>query len=72
MPKYRVMVWKDYTVSETYYKTVEADNEEEAAELAEESIRNDDYDSYLGDSEYFDVKIQANEGSITPVEDDED
>jgi len=72
MPKYRVMVWKDYTVSETYYKTVEADNEEEAAELAEDAIRNEDYDSHLGDSECFDVKIQANEGSITPVEDDDD
>lgn len=65
--KFRVMVWKDYKVSESYYKTVEAETEEEAMELAEEAIREENYDCLLGDQEIYDVKIQSNENSIEVI-----
>lgn len=72
MPKYRIMVWKEYEVCETYYKTVEADNEQDAMVLAEEAIADGDYDSYDGDSECFEIKINANENSIEIIEDEEE
>ena len=71
MPKFKVMVFKDYRVSETYYKTVEADNEEDAMVLAEEAIADDDYDSMLGDPEYFTCTIEANENSIELIKEGE-
>ena len=69
MKKFKVMVWKDYKVSESYYKTVEANTEEEAIALAEEAIIDENYDSILGDQERFDIVIKANENSVEDVTD---
>lgn len=71
MPKFKVMVWKDYRVSETYYKTVEAENAKDAMVLAEEAIADDDYDSMLGDQEYSTCTIEANENSVELIEEGE-
>ena len=65
--KFKVMVWKDYRVSETYYKTVEAETEEEALSIAEEAIADEDYDSFLGDQERYDVVIKASENNIEEI-----
>ena len=64
------MVWKDYRVSETYYKTVEAETEEEAISIAEEAIADEDYDSFLGDQERYDIVIRANENNIEEIIDE--
>ena len=68
--KFKVMVWKDYRVSETYYKTVEAETEEEAISIAEEAIADEDYDSFLGDQERYDIVISANETNIEEIIDE--
>jgi hypothetical protein len=71
MPRFKVMVWKDYHVSETYYKTIKAKNAEDAMALAEDAIADGDYDCMLVDQEYSKCTIEANENSVELIEEGE-
>ena len=39
MPKFKVMVWVDYSVTETYFKTVEAENEAAVFDMISISLK---------------------------------
>ena len=65
MATYRVIVFKDYKVTETYEVFVEANTEDEAMTLAEQEVASDSENiSLMGDVEYFDVFIEANENGV--------
>jgi hypothetical protein len=65
MATYRVIVFKDYKVTETYEVFVEANTEAEAMSLAEQEVASDSENiSLMGDVEYFDIFIEANENGV--------
>ena len=70
MPKFKVMVWVDYSVTETYFKTVEAENEADAMLLAEQAIEEGNYDEEW-DSNCYDITTEANENSVELIEDED-
>ena len=65
MTKFKVSVFRDVKVCERYSVTVEAENEEEAMNLAEVAVENDEAE--LLDTDYYDVTYEADESSVTPV-----
>lgn len=70
MKKFKVMVWVDYSVTETYFKTVEAENEVDAMRLAEAAIEEGDYDEEW-DRNCFDITTEANENSVELIKEEE-
>lgn len=68
MTTYKMKVWHDYQVTETYEVVVQASSEEEAMQLAEEAVRNGEGEPW-GDSDRFDHSYETNENSIETIED---
>ena len=68
MKTYKMKVWHDYQVTETYEVEVQASSEEEAMELAQEAVLMGG-GNLLGDPDRFDHSYEANENSIETIED---
>lgn len=68
MKTYKMKVWHDYQVCDTYEVEVQASSEEEAMQLAEEAVRNGE-GRLFGESDAFDDTWEVNENSIETIED---
>ena len=68
MTTYKMKVWHDYQVTETYEVEVEASSEEEAMQLAEEAVLMGG-GSLLGDPDTLEHTYEVNEDSIETIED---
>lgn len=68
MKTYKMKVWHEYKVTETYEVEVQASSEEEAMDLAEEAARNGEGELW-DDPLRFDHSYEANENSIETIED---
>lgn len=67
MKTYKVLVWHDYTVSDTYTIEVQAVSEEQAMERAVEEVKQGNGIPY-SDHVRMDESFEANENSVTVVE----
>jgi len=67
MKTYKMKVWHDYQVCDTYEVEVQASSEEEALGLAEEAVRNGGGRLFV-EGDTFDHSYEANENSIETVE----
>ena len=67
MKTYKVLVWHDYTVSDTYAVEVQAVSEEEAMQRAVEEVKQGNGVPY-SDHVRMDESFEASENSIEEVE----
>lgn len=68
MTTYKMKVWHDYQVTETYEVEVQASSEEEAMQLAEEAVQNGE-GRLFGEGDAFDHSYEVNDNSIETIED---
>ena len=68
MKTYKMKVWHDYQVCDTYEVEVQASSEEEAMQLAEEAVRNGE-GKLFGKQDAFDDTWEVNDNSIETIED---
>jgi predicted RNase H-like HicB family nuclease len=68
MTTYKMRVWHDFQVTDTYEVEVQASSEEEAMQLAEEAVRNGEGNLW-SEGEPFDMSWEADENSIETIED---
>ena len=68
MTIYKMKVWHDYQVTETYEVEVEASSEEEAMQLAQKAVLMGG-GSLLGDPDTLEHTYEVNEDSIETIED---
>ena len=62
MKPYKVIVYRNYTVSERYEVEVQAADESTAKDQAENLVREEAFEArLLGDPEYYDHEIEADE-----------
>ena len=62
MKTYKVIVYRNYTVSERYEVEVQAADESTAKDRAENLVREEAFEArLLGDPEYYDHEIEADE-----------
>ena len=67
MKTYKIQVWHDYQVTDTYEVEVQASSEEEAMQLAEEAVRNGEADLW-SEGERFEHSFEANDNSIEQLD----
>jgi|TARA_R100000081_G_C4768189_1_gene143967 Tfp pilus assembly protein PilX len=67
MKTYKIQVWHDYQVTDTYEVEVQASSEEEAMQLAEEAVRNGDCELW-NEGERMEHSFEANENSIEELD----
>ena len=68
MKTYKMKVWHDYQVCDTYEVEVQANSEEEAMQLAEEAVNNGEGTLWREGSP-FNNTYEVNDGSIETIED---
>ena len=68
MTTYKMKVWHDYQVTETYEVEVEASSEEEAMQLAQKAVLMGG-GRLLGDPDTLEHTYEVNEDSIETIED---
>lgn len=68
MTTYKMRVWRDFQVTETYEVEVQASSEDEAMQLAEEAVQNGE-GRLWSEGEPFDMSWEADENSIETIED---
>ena len=69
MKTYKVLVWHDYKVTDTYMVEVQADSVEDAMVLAEEEVQDGNGIPY-SDHVRMDETFEASENSVTLVEEE--
>ena len=67
MKTYKMKVWHDYQVTDTYEVEVQASSEEEAMQLAEEAVRNGEGELW-NEGERMEHAFEANENSIEELD----
>ena len=66
MKSFKVIVYRDYRVTERYEVEVDAVDEQTAMSLAEQAVEMDDESARpFGDPDYFDIQVEADENNIT-------
>ena len=69
MKTYKVLVWHDYKVTDTYMVEVQADSVEDAMVLAEEEVQDGNGIPY-SDHVRMDETFEASENNVTLVEEE--
>lgn len=69
MKTYKVLVWHDYKVTDTYMVEVQADSVEDAMALAEEEVQDGNGIPY-SDHVRMDESFEASENNVTLVEEE--
>ena len=67
MKTYKMKVWHDYQVTDTYEVEVQASSEEEAMQLAEEAVQNGEGELW-GEGDRMEHAFEANENSIEELD----
>ena len=67
MKTYKIQVWHDYQVTDTYEVEVQASSEEEAMQLAEEAVQNGEGELW-GEGDRMEHAFEANENSIEELD----
>ena len=67
MKTYKVKVWHDYQVTDTYEVEVQASSEEEAMQLAEQAVENGEGELW-GEGDRMEHAFEANENSIEELD----
>ena len=63
MKTYKMRVWHDYQITDTYEVEVQASSEDEAMKLAEEAVRNGECELW-SEGERMEHSFEADENSI--------
>ena len=63
MKTYKVKVWHDYQVTDTYEVEVQASSEEEAMQLAEQAVENGEGELW-GEGDRMEHAFEANENDV--------
>tara|TARA_Y100000114_G_scaffold89164_1_gene82667 strand:- start:1589 stop:1798 length:210 start_codon:yes stop_codon:yes gene_type:complete len=69
MKTYKVLVWHDYKVTDTYMVEVQAESIEDAMVLAEEEVQDGNGEIY-SDHIRMDETFEASENNVTLVEEE--
>ena len=67
MKTYKIKVWHDYQVTDTYEVEVQASSEEEAMQLAEQAVENGEGELW-GEGDRMEHAFEANENSIEELD----
>lgn len=67
MKTYKIQVWHDYQVTDTYEVEVQASSEEEAMQLAEQAVENGEGELW-GEGDRMEHAFEANENSIEELD----
>ena len=67
MKTYKMRVWHDYQITDTYEVEIQASSEEEAMQLAEESVRNGEWEVW-NEGEQMEHSFEADENSIEQLD----
>ena len=67
MKTYKMKVWHDYQVTDTYEVIVQASSEEEAMQLAEQAVENGEGELW-GEGDRMEHAFEANENSIEELD----
>ena len=67
MKTYKIQVWHDYQVTDTYEVEVQASSEEEAMQLAEQAVQNGEGELW-GEGDRMEHAFEANENSIEELD----
>lgn len=67
MKTYKMKVWHDYQVTDTYEVEVQASSEEEAMQLAEQAVENGEGELW-GEGDRMEHAFEANENSIEELD----
>ena len=67
MKTYKMRVWHDYQITDTYEVVLEASSEEEAMQLAEETVRNGEWEVW-NEGERMEHSFEADENSIEQLD----
>ena len=67
MKTYKMKVWHDYQVTDTYEVEVQASSEVEAMQLAEEAVRNGEGELW-NEGERMEDAFEANDNSIEELD----
>ena len=67
MKTYKIQVWHDYQVTDTYEVEVQASSELEAMQLAEEAVRNGEGELW-GEGDRMEHAFEANDNSIEELD----
>ena len=67
MKTYKIKVWHDYQVTDTYEVEIQASSEEEAMQLAEQAVENGEGELW-GEGDRMEHSFEANENSIEELD----
>ena len=67
MKTYKIQVWHDYQVTDTYEVEVQASSELEAMQLAEQAVENGEGELW-GEGDRMEHAFEANENSIEELD----